>query len=139
MSLFSTCLHNYALSVHLCLTISRARFNPSHCIPLQTGSCKSCPDGLESPEGSEAITDCVSYLGGCATSSDCDTSSVVRLALPQPVAATTYTVCGRVEIVEASAPHYDPVNQDWGTVCKLNHAANAETWDDKDATVRLPL
>lgn len=82
------------------------------------------------------MTDCITYLGGCAHASDCDTSAVLRLALSQPLDPEASTVCGRVEIVQANAPDYDPVNQDWGTVCHLNHLADANTWDDNDARVR---
>ena len=104
--------------------------------PSPTGRCKSCPDGLESPEGSEAITDCVTFLGGCEASSNCETSSVVRLALSQALDSAAFTtVCGRVEIVEAHAPNYVPVNQQWGAVCKLDHLGSTDTWDDQDAKV----
>lgn len=105
------------------------------CKPTRLGRCKSCPIGLDSPAGSEALTDCVTYLEDCGSGSQCETSAVARLALPRPVSSATTTICGRVEILEANAPDYTPVNQEWGTICKWNHAANAETWDDDDASV----
>ena len=108
---------------------------PQKAKQTRLGRCKSCPVGLDCPAGSNSLTDCVTHLGGCLPGSQCETSAVVRLALPRPVSSATATICGRVEILEANAPDYSPVNQDWGTICKWNHDATVETWDDGDASV----